>query len=133
MQTLWRRKNKKRHMTNNNWEEEFWAKVKFYNLSLDNENYSDLMEFTKYFLTKKDQEIAEIYDKAHAVGFRDCALKLQQEHKAELEMIKGEIENLEVHLVEPLIVEAHYGDYVRALEKKEVIAILDSHINKLLK
>ena len=90
-------------MTNNNWEEEFWAKVKFYNLSLDNENYDDLMKFTKFFITKKDQE-----------------------HKAELESIKGEIEN---SIAEPTELE---DVRIYNIALKDTISILDSHINKLI-
>ena len=89
-------------MTNNNWIEEFWEKVKFYNLSLDNENYDDLMEFTKFFITKKDQE-----------------------HKAELESIKGEIEN---SIAEPTELE---DVRIYNIALKDTISILDSHINKL--
>ena len=91
-------------MTNNNWEEEFWAKVKFYNLSLDNENYDDLMKFTKFFITKKDQE-----------------------HKAELEMINGEVQKLLETLPE---LESDEYDAGLLDMKQLVLAILDSHINK---
>ena len=81
-------------MTNNNWEEEVKSIGEYLGCN-KNELWSEINQI----LTKKDQE-----------------------HKAELEMIKGEIEKFEVYDDE--------SDNCRRMIG-ETIYILDSHINKL--
>lgn len=92
-------------MTNNNWEEE---------LRIAYDNITD----TAYCSTS---------DNNHGwLGIKDCAETLltqkDQEHKAELEIIKGEIkeyfEGL-IHVASP------------RLTGNNIVSIIDSHINKL--
>jgi len=66
----------------------------------------EIIEFISNLLTKKDQE-----------------------HKAKLEMIKGELKELTTSLVSP-----DYEDYTiaiePAIEREKALSILDKHINK---
>lgn len=41
----------------NNWEDRFWELQKKYNLSLDNENYDDLMKFSKELEQQAREEV----------------------------------------------------------------------------
>lgn len=106
-------------------DEKFQRKMLGETIGYDIKNQELLKDFIEQELNKEREEIEEIYDKAHAVGFRDCALKLQQEHKAELESIKGEIEN---SIAEPTELE---DVRIYNIALKDTISILDSHINKL--
>lgn len=93
--------------TNNNWEEEVMLKWNKY-ISDFAGNYKTAefwIKETKDLLTKKDQE-----------------------HKAELEIIKGEVQKLLETLPE---LESDEYDAGLLDMKQLVLAILDSHINKL--
>jgi len=92
-------------MTNNNWEEEFRAigegSVRFM------ATRQEVKQFISNLLTKKDQE-----------------------HKAELEMIKGEIKNSKYRYHDA----QNDGDqYITAgyeICQQDALSILDKHINK---
>lgn len=96
-------------MTKNNWIEEFEKEFIYhkghYLDGLLKSGLSDIevRSFISDLLTKKDQE-----------------------HKAELEMINRKVKKIKTHNVE-----APFDDYIATVNKEEVIAILDSHINKL--
>jgi hypothetical protein len=95
------------NITNNNWKEEFDKKWDKYEFSINSSDHYDgadedkIKEFISNLLTKKDQE-----------------------HKAELEIIKGEILDCS------LTVLAGYSG-IEVVKEEDISSILDSHINKL--
>lgn len=90
------------HMTNNNWEALLKRKTEYLMKAPCMIDEADLRSLANSFSELKDQE-----------------------HKAELESIKGEIEN---SIAEPTELE---DVRIYNIALKDTISILDSHINKL--
>lgn len=96
-------------MTNNNWIEEFYkkftdgvdAKNGYYDSQFTEGRPCNVESFISNLLTKKDQE-----------------------HKAELERIKGELIDCSF-----TVLNGYSG--IEVVKDKDIKAILDSHINKL--
>jgi len=114
-------------MTNNNWEE------KFENLIKDCYSEEVFGKVDESLIPKDGVMAASMREMAKSIGYivapviRDLLTKKDQEHKAELEEIQGDIEH-QLGL-------ARYGNddelnpcYERAFEN--LIAIPDKHINK---
>lgn len=89
------------HMTTNNWEEEVKSVPRYLGCN-ELELASEMNQILIKELTKKDQE-----------------------HKAELEMIKGEIENSRIQNTELEYIESVIS-HNYAID--DIVAILDSHI-----
>ena len=114
-------------MTNNNLEEKFESLIKnIYSEELFgsvDENLipkDGLMAATMRAMAKSIGHIV-------ATVFRELLTKKDQEHKAELEMINGEVQKLLETLPE---LESDEYDAGLLDMKQLVLAILDSHINK---
>ena len=101
-------------MTNNNWEQSFSKKFTDnvlkdgYGNDLTTDQAGDIMRFISNLLTKKDQE-----------------------HKAELEMIKGDIEK-RLDGFEDINFEPHHKEYNDGFNQslQDALSILDKYINK---
>lgn len=78
-------------------------------------NYKDLSE--------KEKESDRIEVRKYLPLIKDLLTKKDQEHKAELEMIKGEIESKSDNFCGK--------DSKKIIRTEDAISILDSHINKL--
>lgn len=76
-------------------------------------------------LSDKEKESDRIEVRKYLPLIKDLLTKKDQEHKAELESIKGEIEN---SIAEPTELE---DVRIYNIALKDTISILDSHINKL--
>lgn len=80
-------------------------------------------------LSDKEKESDRIEVRKYLPLVQELLTKKDQEHKAELEMIKGEILELTTY-----IVSADYDDYTfavkPAIEREKALSILDKHINK---
>lgn len=139
-------------MTNNNWIEEFQKNFSSYIKTVSIGQYNDagvnigflsaeevIKHFVSNILTQKDQEIEKWKNMSpnsvvsYENGYSDGKKHADQEHKAELEMIKGEIESNLSNCKGNFYCEECKLDSQEEYNKtlQEIIAIIDSHINKL--
>jgi hypothetical protein len=107
----------KRPITNNNWEEELknnWMGVSLMGFCDFGTGIIGTDKIADWFIVK----------------FQDILTKKDQEHKAELEIIKGEIETV----AEEISLDDRFGNHKETFQfvrSESLISILDSHINKL--
>lgn len=148
-------------MTNNNWEEEFiekgadleydrwsnWQKYLHSKLDFSTGKYvlpeDDFERWNRQIhtpyseLSDREKEYDRIEVRKYLPLVQELLTKKDQEHKAELEMIRGEIEELQI------VQNKDYGhecndpfckyceNSIRNEAIQDDISILDSHINKL--
>ena len=121
-QIIKKKKMLKRHMTNNNWEQEFETRYK----------KSEIMKYLIH-TTKYNQLYIDWFPDDVKAFISNLLLQKDQEHKEELEKIKKEIRNL---ILEEKKAKAasdieKIAEWYKIIGINDVISIIDNHINKL--